>query len=67
MEYSAWNEVENKFPSVGKFDGMAGIRAALISGYDMCAGSKEIDDFSFSFITPLRAEHNCYRHDPCTL
>jgi hypothetical protein len=67
MEYSAWDKVEDEFPAVGEFDRMSGIRTALVSGYNVCAGSKEIDNFSFSFITPLRAEHNCYRHTPCTL
>ena len=43
-----------------ELEGMAGVRAALKTGYDIVIVSQEVYDFSFPFIAPLEAEDNVY-------
>ena len=39
-------------------DGVAGVVSALIARDDVEARRQQIDDLSFAFVAPLRAEHS---------
>ena len=43
-------------------DGVAGVIAALAADDDIGVGRKDVDDFAFAFIAPLRADENCICH-----
>jgi hypothetical protein len=43
--------------------GVAGVVAALAAHHDVRLGREDIDDFPLPFVTPLRADQNCVRHE----
>ena len=51
---AAGDQLQNIFGGANE-DGVAGIVAALIPCHDVEAVGKQIDDLSFSFVSPLRA------------
>ena len=56
------DQVENVFRAAMD-DGVAGVIPALAADDDVRLGGEDIDDLSFAFIAPLRADQNCVRHE----
>src|SRR5690348_15026528 len=48
-------------------DRMSGIRSALIAHDDIRFTSQDVNDFTFAFIPPLRADDHEIRHVPTSL
>ena len=61
MQNARRDQPQHEFRAVD-VDRVAGVVAALIAGDDVELRRQQIDDFSFAFVAPLRAEHSEIHH-----
>lgn len=61
IDQTRWEKMEIVSDAI-RNDGVAGIVPSLSSGAELDRWAEDIDEFSFAFVAPLSADHNC-SHD----
>ena len=61
MQNAGRNQAQHEFRAVD-VHGVAGVVSALVPRDDIEPRRQQVDDFSFSFVAPLRAEHREIHH-----